>query len=60
MVKITLVAAGSHAFRAGIKENDYLISVNSHEIHDVLDYRFYLAEKTVDIQLKRDSELYSV
>ena len=60
MVKITLVAAGSHAFRAGIRENDYLISVNSHEIHDVLDYRFYLAEKTVDIQLKRDSELYSV
>ena len=60
MVKITLVAARSHAFRAGIKEGDYLISVNSHDIHDVLDYRFYLAEKVVELRLKRSSEEYLV
>lgn len=60
MVKITLVAARSHAFRAGIKEGDFLISVNGHEIHDVLDYRFYLAEKTVELTLRRDDENYSV
>ena len=56
MVKITHVAARSHAFRAGIKEGDFLISVNSHDIHDVLDYRFYLAERTVELELKRNDE----
>ena len=60
MVKITLVAARSHAFRAGIREGDFLISVNSHEIHDVLDYRFYLAEKNVELELRRGDEVYIV
>jgi len=60
VVKITLVAARSHAFRAGIREGDYLISVNSHEIHDVLDYRFYLAERSIELELKRDNEVYCV
>ncbi len=60
MVKITLVATRSHAFRAGIREGDFLISVNRHDIHDVLDYRFYLAEKTVELKLKRGEEEYSV
>lgn len=60
MVKITHVAARSHAFRAGIKEGDFLISVNSHDIHDVLDYRFYLAERTVELELKRNDENIAV
>ncbi len=60
MVKITLVAARSHAFRVGITKGDYLVSVNSHEIHDVLDYRFYLAEKTVELKLRRADKDYSV
>ena len=60
MVKITHVAARSHAFRAGVKEGDFLISVNSHDIHDVLDYRFYLAEKTVELELKRENDNFAV
>ena len=59
MVKITQVTARSHAFRAGIKEGDYLISVNNHEIHDVLDYRFYLAEKRIDLELMRDHDIFN-
>ncbi len=60
MVKIAHINARSHAFRAGVKEGDFLVAVNSHEIHDVLDYRFYLAEKTVELLLKRGNEEITV
>ena len=59
MVKITQIDARSHASKAGIKTGDFLISVNGHLIHDVLDYRFYLAEKKVELVLRRDGEDYT-
>ena len=40
-VKITSVEKGSAGSRKGIKSGDTLISINDHEIFDVLDYRFY-------------------
>ena len=60
MVKVAAVSPRSHAFRAGIREGDYLISVNGHAIHDVLDYRFYLAENVVELLMQRDSDDYTV
>ena len=51
MVKITGVADGSRAARAGIAPGDLLVSVNGKEIRDVLDYRFYLADETVTLSL---------
>lgn len=40
-VKIDAVADGSRGGKKGIKAGDTLLSVNGHEIFDVLDYRFY-------------------
>ncbi len=60
MVKITEVLAGSRAFRAGIAAGDILVSVNGNEIKDVLDYRFYLTEASVELSLLREGEEYSV
>ena len=56
MVEITDVYPRSRAGRAGIKPGDILVSVNGHEISDVLDYRFYLTEKRVSITVKRGGE----
>ena len=53
MVEITGVGANSRAARAGILPGDILISINSNEISDVLDYRFYLAEKHVRLLCRR-------
>ena len=53
MVKITDVEKHSHAYRKGIREGDALISINGNEISDVLDYRFYLAERVVKIEYER-------
>ena len=57
MVRITDVLPHSRAEKAGIRPEDKLVSINGKEIHDVLDYRFYLAEKKVKLVFKRNEEL---
>ena len=59
MVKITEVEHRSHAERAGLLAGDVLVSINGNEINDVLDYRFYLAERRVEIAFLRDGERMS-
>ncbi len=56
MVRITGVTDGSRAARAGLLPDDVLISINKKPINDVLDYRFYLADKTVVLLVLRDGK----
>ena len=56
MVNVISVERNSHAEKCGIKAYDKLISINGHEINDVLDYRFYIMESTLVIDLLRGSE----
>ena len=60
MVKITEVLAGSRSDRAGLRAGDILTSINGNAINDVLDYRFYLTERSIELLLTRDGEEYSV
>lgn len=60
MVKITTVEPRSRAEKHKIAAGDCLISINGNEIRDVLDYRFYLAERSVTLLLKRENEEYTV
>ncbi len=60
MVKITEVKKASLADRAGISPLDVLVSINENEINDVLDYRFYLAEKDVSLCLFHGDEKITV
>ena len=60
MVKITHVSAGSRAEIVGIAAGDNLISINGREISDVLDYRFFLAERSVTLKLSRDGSDFEV
>ena len=57
MVTIQSVEQGSHAFRAGILPGDILISVNGNNISDVLDYRFYLVNKSLSLLIHRGPDL---
>ena len=60
MVTIIDVERGSRAERAGVLSGDILLSINGHEIRDVLDYRFYLAEREITLQLHRGAALLDV
>ena len=58
MVRIESVDKNSRAYTAGILAGDVLISINGREICDVLDYRFFLAERSILLKLSRDGAEY--
>ncbi len=60
MVRITGVERGSPADKHKIKAGDYLISINDHDINDVLDYRFRLTERKITLKIHRGAELFDV
>ena len=55
-VKIWSVSADSYGERAGIQSGDELVSVNGHEIFDVLDYRFFIQSKKLKLLVIRNNE----
>ena len=55
-VEITGLDKRGHAERAGIQAGDILVSINGHEIEDVLDYMFYAAENRTELVIKRGGE----
>lgn len=56
IVIIKSVEKGSLADVSGILANDVLVALNGNEINDVLDYRFYLAHKNLNISLLRNGQ----
>ncbi|HBT63659.1 MAG TPA: radical SAM protein [Ruminococcaceae bacterium] len=59
-VIITGVEDGSVAAHKGILPGDVLLSVNGHEIVDVLDYRFYMTESKLKLLISRDGTTKTV
>lgn len=51
-VQISAVEPGSYAQKHHIRQGEWLLSINGHEITDVLDYRFYLMEKVLNLAVK--------
>ncbi len=59
-VKITTVESGSVAEKSGIRVGDCLIAVNNNKIRDVLDYRYYMTDRHVEVLLRRENSEYTV
>lgn len=55
-VKISSVEPGGIAHRLGIAAGDTLVSINGHAVADVLDYRFYLTERRLALDLVCDGK----
>ena len=51
--EILEVEQHSLAERAGIRAGDILLSVNGHEVHDILEYRFLTAEYSVTLTVRK-------
>ena len=56
MVKINSVIPESPAYRHGIVSGDILEKINGHGVRDVLDYMYYAADTSIDLDLIRDGE----
>ena len=55
---ITSVEPGSPAAKAGLKPGDTLLSVNGHEIRDVLDYRYYCESAKLALEFRREEKTH--
>ena len=60
MVTITGVEKASPAAKHGILPGDILITINGHDINDVLDYRFRLTEKKITLLIHRGPDLKEI
>ena len=53
-VKISGAQPKSLAYRKGIRGGETLLSVNGHEIMDVLDYQFYINDKKLQLDIRNE------
>ena len=51
-VTVSAVQRGGHAQKHGIMCGDRILSINGHEINDILDYRFYETERLLHLQVE--------
>ena len=54
MVEIKSVTPHSISDKKGIKAGERLVSINAHNIRDVLDYRFYMYEKSLVLLIENE------
>ena len=59
-VKIYNVTKGSHAEKAGIKSGEILLKINSNELVDVLDYRFYQVNRQLSLEISDGKNIRTV
>ncbi len=55
-VVVENVCPASYGEKAGILAGDELVKINSHEIFDVLDYRFYIQSRKLKLEILRNGE----
>ncbi len=60
MVRITGIERGSIAEDCGIAHGDILLAINGNPISDVLDYRFYLTDTDVTLELEGKKGRYAI
>ncbi len=56
-VKVYKVCDGSYSKKAGILSGDKIVTINKNVINDVLDFRFYITEKKLNIEIDRDGKI---
>jgi putative radical SAM enzyme (TIGR03279 family) len=55
-IQIDSIKQGSLAEKSGLCSGDILLSINSHTVHDVIDFIFYSADEYLTIEIRRDGK----
>ena len=55
-MKITAIDEYSTGVELGLLPGDKIRSINGRKIRDILDYRFYIADEEVEIEVEREKE----
>lgn len=60
-IKISAIQSGSIAQELGIEPGDWLLSINDHEIKDVFDYRYLIADAEITVEIeKKNGEVWQL
>ena len=54
------VFSGGIGQAAGIRQGDVIESINGEPVHDPIDYRFHVADETVEVVIRRGDDLLVV
>lgn len=54
-IEISSITSGSIAQELGIEPGDFLVSINDQQIHDVFDYRFYVADSALILDIEKSN-----
>lgn len=54
-LKIKFARDNTIAYRIGIQVNDILLSINNHNINDIIDYKFYQANEILRIKIEHNN-----
>lgn len=61
MIRIEAVESGSYAAELGLLAGDRLLTINGHEITDLVDYYLYIEENKILLEvLRQDDELWEL
>jgi putative radical SAM enzyme (TIGR03279 family) len=55
-IQIDGIQQGSLAEESGLCSGDFLLSINSHAVNDIIDFIFYSADEYLTIEIKRDGK----
>ena len=55
--EVVRVVPGSAAARAGLAPDDRLLAVNGRRLRDIIDFRFYTADDTLDLRVQRGRDV---
>lgn len=56
---ITHIAKGTIAENIGLEKGDVILSINNHQVKDVIDYMFYSRENVLNLKIRRDNKEHS-
>jgi putative radical SAM enzyme (TIGR03279 family) len=55
-IEIDCIHTGSQAEKSGLLPGDTLLSINSHRLHDPIDFMFFSSDASVEIEVKRNGK----
>lgn len=56
MIILNKIENDSIASELDLKKGDILKTINDHSIHDIIDYRFYISDEFVSVEIQRDHQ----
>lgn len=55
-LEIERIHSGSQAEKLGLLPGDILVSINSHRLHDPIDFMFFSSDASIEIEVKRNGK----